>query len=190
MKRITSISLHIFFCLSIFLLLSGISIAAGQSSTNYTIETDVVSGGGGTSVSTNYMSEHTVGQPTPIETSGTGSSSANYTNYPGFWHATLGLPSPDTDGDGIPDSLDNCYLTINPGQQDTDGDGYGNACDADLDNDGVVGFNDYNVFGQAWGSDNTKPNWNPDADFDSDGAIGFNDYNIFGKWWGTSAPWH
>ncbi len=96
----------------------------------------------------------------------------------------------DPDIDGYADNADNCKDTFNPGQQDTDLDGYGNMCDADLDNDGVVGFNDYNFFGNAWGSDDTRPNWNPDADFDSDGVVGFNDYNIFGSRWGTSEPWH
>ena len=96
----------------------------------------------------------------------------------------------DMDSDGIGNLCDNCSQTLNPGQQDTDNDGYGNICDADLDNDGVVGFNDYNLFGNAWGTDNTKPDWNPDADFDSDGVVGFNDYNIFGIRWGTSAPWY
>src|SRR6266481_6094997 len=36
---------------------------------------------------------------------------------------------PDTDGDGIPDSQDNCPFIPNPGQQDTDGDGIGDVCD-------------------------------------------------------------
>ncbi|MHB8417924.1 MAG: thrombospondin type 3 repeat-containing protein [Myxococcales bacterium] len=35
----------------------------------------------------------------------------------------------DTDGDGIPDALDNCPYTPNPSQLDTDGDGIGDACD-------------------------------------------------------------
>ena len=35
----------------------------------------------------------------------------------------------DPDGDGIPQSCDNCLLASNPGQEDTDGDDYGDLCD-------------------------------------------------------------
>ena len=35
----------------------------------------------------------------------------------------------DSDGDGIPDAVDNCPNTANPGQEDGDGDGVGDACD-------------------------------------------------------------
>ena len=45
-------------------------------------------------------------------------------------------PTPDTDGDGVPDATDNCPLSANPDQVDNDGDGQGDACDADDDNDG------------------------------------------------------
>jgi hypothetical protein len=38
--------------------------------------------------------------------------------------------SPDTDGDGIPDHLDNCPKVANADQTDSDGDGVGDACDA------------------------------------------------------------
>jgi len=37
-------------------------------------------------------------------------------------------PEPDTDGDGIPDNVDNCPAVFNPDQEDTDGDGVGDAC--------------------------------------------------------------
>ncbi len=49
----------------------------------------------------------------------------------------LGAPAPDTDGDGVPNSTDNCPQDPNPGQRDTDGDGLGNKCDPDDDNDQV-----------------------------------------------------
>jgi uncharacterized repeat protein (TIGR01451 family) len=42
----------------------------------------------------------------------------------------------DTDGDGIPDYLDNCPTLYNPEQIDTDGDGIGDACDGCTDSDG------------------------------------------------------
>jgi hypothetical protein len=54
----------------------------------------------------------------------------------------------DTDGDGKPDSLDNCPDDYNPGQRDDDGDGVGNKCDdgstppTDTDNDGVIDADD------------------------------------------------
>ena len=37
--------------------------------------------------------------------------------------------SPDSDGDGVPDHLDNCPDAANPDQQDLDDDGTGDACD-------------------------------------------------------------
>ncbi len=55
----------------------------------------------------------------------------------------------DADSDGVPDPFDNCVNAANGpddnsveplcgSQFDADGDGYGNACDKDVDNDGVV----------------------------------------------------
>ncbi|MBS1912770.1 MAG: thrombospondin type 3 repeat-containing protein [Bacteroidetes bacterium] len=45
---------------------------------------------------------------------------------------------PDTDGDGIPDAMDNCPFVYNPLQSDIDHDGIGDECDTDIDGDGVL----------------------------------------------------
>ena len=59
----------------------------------------------------------------------------------------------DDDNDGIPDNLDNCPLTANPGQQDTDKDGIGDQCNDSNDKDG-----------DEWADklDNCPDNQNPD----------------------------
>lgn len=67
--------------------------------------------------------------------------------------------SDDIDGDGIPDSEDNCPDTYNPDQTDSDGDGVGDACDdgEDTDGDGIPDS-----------EDNCPTTWNPGQE-DSDG---------------------
>ena len=87
----------------------------------------------------------------------------------------------DSDGDGWYDACDNCITVSNKLQIDTDGDGFGNFCDADLDNDGTVGFSDFSQFTTVFGTADA------DADFDNDGAVGFSDFTILRSSFG-SAP--
>ena len=53
---------------------------------------------------------------------------------------------PDDDSDGVSDEMDNCLGVVNVGQDDSDLDDCGNLCDADYNNDGVVGFPDFGFF--------------------------------------------
>lgn len=55
-------------------------------------------------------------------------------------------PCTDTDGDGICNVIDNCSELANLTQTDTNSDGFGNACDADWDNNGIVGATDLGLF--------------------------------------------
>jgi hypothetical protein len=78
----------------------------------------------------------------------------------------------DTDEDGVEDDQDNCTQTANADQRDTDGDAYGNACDPDLDNDGIVNFIDLGAMKAVFfGSD-------ADADLNGDGFVNFSDLGI------------
>ena len=101
--------------------------------------------------------------------------------------------SADADGDGVEDAIDNCTNhengTLLPvgesaiSQRDTDGDGYGNVCDADLDQSGVVSFTDFNLFRGVFGTAD------PDADLDGSGTVSFTDFNLFRSLFGgTPGP--
>jgi hypothetical protein len=58
----------------------------------------------------------------------------------------------DVDGDAVNNASDNCSHHRNSDQDDTDCDGYGNLCDADYDDSGIVGFPDFGQFVLAFGS--------------------------------------
>ena len=80
---------------------------------------------------------------------------------------------PDADQDGISDFLDNCLGVYNPDQRDTDGDGFGNMCDPDFDNNGIVNINDLLRLKNGI---NVAPA-DPNLDLNGDGAVSINDLN-------------
>jgi hypothetical protein len=88
--------------------------------------------------------------------------------------------APDDDGDGVPNAGDNCTLAANTNQRDTNGDGYGNWCDADLDNSGFVNFGDLAAFKAAFGTTDA------DADLDGSGFVNFGDLARFKALFGAS----
>ena len=53
--------------------------------------------------------------------------------------------------DGVSYLIDNCVEECNTNQDDTDLDDCGNLCDADYDNNGVVGLADFGAFVAAFG---------------------------------------
>jgi uncharacterized repeat protein (TIGR01451 family)/CSLREA domain-containing protein len=76
----------------------------------------------------------------------------------------------DSDGDGIPDALDNCPTTPNPDQLDTDGDGVGDACD-NCPGTANPGQEDADGDGVGNGCDNCAATPNPaQDDVDGDGV--------------------
>lgn len=80
-----------------------------------------------------------------------GSSNAPLNNSSPFaMDLTVSSAVLDADGDGIEDPDDNCLLVANAGQIDTDGDDYGNACDADFDNNCIVNSLDLGAFKSAF----------------------------------------
>ncbi len=78
----------------------------------------------------------------------------------------------DSDGDGIPDIYDNCINVPNADQRDTTGTGIGNACNPDLNHDGIVNAQDLALFKIAYAAYNSSAHtYNPNADFNGDGKI-------------------
>jgi hypothetical protein len=84
----------------------------------------------------------------------------------------------DVDNDGITDSADNCLLIANA-QQDSDGDGYGNRCDADINNDCFVNGMDLGLFEQAFGTTD------PDADLNGNGFVNARDLGMLESLFGA-----
>ena len=106
----------------------------------------------------------------------------NAIDVPGFIEEVdtveIAVAVADSDADGVTDAEDNCALTPNPAQRDTDGDGYGNLCDADFDQDGMVRVPD---LAYIWLLHYQTAD--PHADLDGSGVVDYDDIEIFKVLW-------
>ncbi len=96
-----------------------------------------------------------------------------------------GTPVLDADFDGIADCRDNCRLVYNPDQTNTDRDGAGNACDPDVNNDGVVGTPDFNAVRSALGTAAGDAGFDEAYDLNDDDLIDAADLNIVNTFFGS-----
>ncbi|MDJ0866229.1 MAG: hypothetical protein QNK03_08990 [Myxococcota bacterium] len=90
----------------------------------------------------------------------------------------------DYDDDGVDDERDNCTLVANADQRDTDQDGYGNQCDPDYNNDGLVGVPDFNVLNAQFGLVDGDPGYDGNVELTGDGGIGVPDFNVLNEYFG------
>lgn len=94
---------------------------------------------------------------------------------------------PDSDSDGVFDPYDNCVDVVNPGQRDDNEDGYGNTCDADLDDNCIVGLTDLALVGANWGESGAP--WSStdiaSYDIDENNVVGLTDLATVGARWAT-----
>jgi hypothetical protein len=94
----------------------------------------------------------------------------NYVNPDGTWHSRVAsfrfTGCNDVDFDGILDARDNCTLVPNASQSDTNGDRFGNHCDADLNDNGLVEKTDRLLLQAALGTRGTSV-----ADLDCNGVV-------------------
>ncbi len=115
------------------------------------------------------------------ETAATGEALVEYVWLNG---RPLAMLSHDRDKDGVLDELDNCIDRPNGplqpdrggfSQRDTDGDGVGNACDPDLNNDGMANSMDLGIMASVFFTSDAN------ADFNGDGIVNSQDLGVMAQ---------
>ena len=96
------------------------------------------------------------------------------------------VPSLDADIDGVLDGVDNCRLVANPAQLDSNGDGYGNLCDADLNNSGTVTVADYGILRSVLGQAASASATAAAADLNGSGTVTTADFALLRAALGTA----
>ncbi len=94
----------------------------------------------------------------------------------------------DADADAVCDDADNCRDLANADQLDADADGFGNACDADYDQSGLVLVADFLRLRSAWGSVAGDPSWDAVVDHDGSGSITMGDLMQFRRLFRQQVP--
>ncbi len=83
---------------------------------------------------------------------------------------------PDADADAVPDGLDNCLEAPNGDQRDDDADGFGTVCDADFDNDLLIGLTDMQRLADSLGQRCGQSGYDPALDVNGDCTVGLPDF--------------
>lgn len=149
------------------------AFASGPVSASYAIPWEVIDAGGGVALSPSYIITDSIAQTTAVGTS----LSASFIVTGGF-HTP-----PDYDEDNLKNFLDNCIFEPNSDQRDSNADGYGNVCDPDLNDDGVVNTIDLGILKLRFFTAD------PDADFDGNGVVNAVDLGILkARFFGMPGP--
>ena len=92
----------------------------------------------------------------------------------------------DADGDGFAEGADNCTRVANLTQLDVDGDDYGNLCDADLNNSGIVTTADFGLLRSVLGQLATFSPLAAVADLNGSGTVTTADFGLLRARLGTA----
>ncbi len=102
------------------------------------------------------------------------------------WAVRPGDINPDEDGDGVAFPIDNCTQLPNPTQLDADGDGYGNICDADINNSGTVTTADFGLLRSVLGQPASFSPTAAAADMNGSGTVTTADFGLLRARLGTA----